>query len=137
MVKAKSDLGIISIQCFFWYTLQYYNQKAIISVYKQKDSGPYHHTSVKDKGTGCPKIWNCLVIYLTRCLNVFRIHLEQNQNYVLFGWKQYILLKLLAEKVLCLLEPDEGTKLIFPEYTYVLHDSCWKDSLLTPQRWRQ
>lgn len=38
------------------YILQYGNQKAIITVYKQKDCGPLRHTSIKDKNTRCPKI---------------------------------------------------------------------------------
>ena len=45
------------------------------------------------------------------------------------------LLKLLAKKVLCLLEPEEEvTKPVFSECKHFLHDSYWKDShIILPQ----
>lgn len=91
----------------------------------------------KDFGIALSYIWQDVETTWNSSHYMFKSHPEQNQTNMLFRWKQYILLKLLAEKVLCLLEPEEEvTKLMLSEYKYFLHDSCWKDSLLTPERCR-
>lgn len=105
MVKAKSDLGIISIQCFVC-TCQYCNRKPLSLSTSRRIVGHFVRLQSKTKVHDVQRFWNYLVKYLTRCLNMFKSHLEQNQNNMHFRWKLYILLKLLTENVLCLLEHD-------------------------------